>query len=150
MAGARGPLGITANSFASLSLDPPLVLWSPARASRRFEAFASAAHFAIHVLGAGQQALAAHFARQGHDFDLPGLMTSAQGVPILPGCLAVFECTHEALHAGGDHAIVVGRVRTVHHRPGAPLAFHAGQFADVTPKRDSPQTGPQTRPGTRA
>ncbi|WP_323037156.1 flavin reductase family protein [Pararhodobacter sp.] len=125
---ARGPLGITANSFASLSLDPPLVLWSPARASRRFATFASAQYFAIHVMGAEQAELAGHFARQGHDFDLPDVHMNAQGVPILQGCLAVFECRQEAVHEGGDHAIVVGRVLAAQHTPGAPLLFHGGRF----------------------
>ena len=126
--GPQGPLGITANSFASLSLDPPLVLWSPARFSRRFEAFTTAPHFAIHVLGAGQQELGRHFARQGHAFDLPGIEANAQGVPVLPGCLAVFECAREAVHEGGDHAIVVGRVLAARHRTGAPLVFHGGLY----------------------
>ncbi|WP_127110483.1 flavin reductase family protein [Pararhodobacter zhoushanensis] len=123
-----GPLGITANSFASLSLDPPLVLWSPARFSRRFEAFTAAPHFAIHVLGADQMALGRHFAKQGHAFDLPGVALNAQGIPVLPGCLAVFECALEAVHEGGDHAIVVGRVLSARHRAGAPLVFHGGLY----------------------
>lgn len=126
--GPAGPVGITANSFASLSMDPPLVLWSPARGSHRFEPLANAAHFAIHVLGADQQSLGTRFARQGHDFALEGVETSPEGVPILPGCLAVFECARWALHEGGDHAIVVGRVLRVHHRPGAPLVFSRGRF----------------------
>ena len=134
MRGGTGPLGITANSFASLSLDPPLVLWSPARASRRYEAFAGAEHFAIHVLAADQGALAAHFARQGEDFDLPGVTQTASGAPMLPGCLTVFDCRREALHEGGDHAIVVGRVLQVHHRPGgAPLVFSAGAYGGFQP-----------------
>ncbi|MCB1360518.1 MAG: flavin reductase family protein [Rhodobacter sp.] len=126
--GAQGAVGITANSFASLSLEPPLVLWSPARGSRRFDTFVQASHFAIHVLGAAQRDLAAHFARHAQAFDLPGIDTNAQGVPVLPGCLAVFECAREAVHAGGDHAIVVGRVLAARHRKGAPLVFHGGHF----------------------
>ena len=128
-----GPLGITANSFASLSLDPPLVLWSPARQSRRFDAFVGAEHFAIHVLGADQISLGVHFAKQGHDFDLPEVVMNAQGVPILPGCLAVFECSREAVHEGGDHAIVVGRVLAARHRAGAPLVFHGGHYGRFSP-----------------
>ncbi|MCA2010207.1 flavin reductase family protein [Pararhodobacter sp. CCB-MM2] len=123
-----GPLGITANSFASLSMDPPLVLWSPGKFSRRFDTFVKAEHFAIHVLGAEQYELGAHFAKQGHDFDLPNVVENAQGVPVLPGCLAVFECAREAVHDAGDHAIVVGRVLAVRHRPGVPLVFHAGSY----------------------
>ena len=132
-AGPEGPVGITANSFASLSLDPPLVLWSPARASRRFAALVAAGHFAIHVLGADQRDLGAHFARQGEDFDLPGTRVNAQGVPVLDGCLAVFECRRHALHEGGDHALVIGEVLRARHRPGAPLVFQGGRYGGFAP-----------------
>lgn len=131
--GPEGPVGITANSFSSLSLDPPLVLWSPARASRRFAAFVDAAHFAIHVLAEDQFALGRHFALQGLDFDLPDVLANDAGVPILPGCLARFECRREAVHDGGDHAIVVGRVLRVSTRPGAPLVFSAGRYGGFEP-----------------
>ena len=108
---ADGPLGITANSFASVSLKPPLVLWSPARKSWRFPSFEAASHFAIHVLSAGQQHLAESFALPGGDgfagLDFaPGL----GGAPLLAGCTARFECRHEAGYEGGDHLIVVGEV----------------------------------------
>lgn len=132
--GARGPIGITANSFASLSLDPPLVLWSPARASRRFAAFASAQHFAIHVLAADQLALGRHFAREGGNFDLPSLAFNPEGVPILAGCLARFECRRKAVHEGGDHAIVVGEVQRATVRDGPPLVFSAGRYGDFVPR----------------
>jgi len=136
--GPEGPVGITANSFSSLSLDPPLVLWSPARASRRFKAFADSMHFAIHVLGADQFALGRHFALQGLDFDLPGVGANAAGVPLLPDCLARFECRREAVHDGGDHALVVGRVERVCTRPGAPLIFSAGRYGGFLPAGPRP------------
>lgn len=126
--GRTGPVGITANSFSSLSLDPPLVLWSPARASRRFAAFARARYYAIHVLAADQFALARHFALDGLDFALPGVITSAEDVPLLPGCLARFECRQEAVHDGGDHALIVGRVLRATSRPGMPLVFSGGRY----------------------
>lgn len=126
--GTRGPCGITANSFASVSLEPPLLLWSPARASRRFDVFVEASHFAIHVLGREQAGLGRHFARQGEDFDLPGVEAGLGEVPLLPGCLARFECARHAVHEGGDHAIVVGRVLRATLRPGAPLVFSAGRY----------------------
>ena len=132
--GARGPVGITANSFASLSLDPPLVLWSPARASRRFAAFASAQHYAIHVLGEEQFALGRHFAREGLDFDLPGVACNPEGVPLLTECLARFECRRHAVHDGGDHAIVVGEVLRAAAREGTPLVFSAGHYGRFTPR----------------
>jgi flavin reductase (DIM6/NTAB) family NADH-FMN oxidoreductase RutF len=120
--GPEGPVGITANSFSSLSLDPPLVLWSPARSSRRFGVFAGAERFAIHVLAAGQTDIAQHFTRTG---DLP------EGG--LGPVLARFDCARHAVHDGGDHAIVVGRVLRVWHAPGAPLVFHAGRFGGFAP-----------------
>lgn len=123
-----GPLGITANSFASLSLDPPLVLWSPARASRRFAPMVAAQHYAIHVLGQDQMDLCRHFARNGLDFALPGVEINAEGVPLLPGCLARFECRQSTVHEGGDHAIIVGTVVRAVFQEGAPLVFSAGQY----------------------
>ncbi|TNF63849.1 MAG: flavin reductase [Rhodobacteraceae bacterium] len=125
---ADGPLGITANSFASLSLDPPLVLWAPARASRRHEAFTRARHFAIHVMAGDQHALARHFATSGDGFEAFDWSASPEGVPILSGCLARFECERAALHDGGDHTIVVGRVIRAAHRPGQGLIFKRGQY----------------------
>ncbi|MEM9269196.1 MAG: flavin reductase family protein, partial [Pseudomonadota bacterium] len=78
-----GPLGMTVNSFASVSLDPPLVLWSPARKSDRFPAFEAASHFAIHVLTEDQQALAERFARDGLDFSGIGTEEGVGGTPLL-------------------------------------------------------------------
>jgi flavin reductase (DIM6/NTAB) family NADH-FMN oxidoreductase RutF len=127
----KGPLGITANSFAALSLDPPLVMWAPGRFSRRFEAFEQAAHFAIHVLGQDQLWLAQHFSGNGLDFDLDGVTEGAGRTPLLPGCLARFECRRHAVHPGGDHAIVVGEVLRVHMREGAGLSFFQGQYGRI-------------------
>jgi len=128
-----GPVGITANSFASLSLDPPLVLWSPARASRRFDLFAQAERYSIHVLGVEQADAARHFARDGFDFSLPGIETGPAGVPLLPGCLARFDCLREAVHEGGDHVIVVGRVLRATMRDGQPMVFSAGRYGTFVP-----------------
>ena len=124
----RGPLGITANSFASLSLDPPLVLWSPARASRRFEAFATARHYAIHILSTEQQALCERFAKEGDDFAGLAWAPGANDVPLFPDCLARFECTRHAIHEGGDHAIIVGRVTQAEMTTGDPLLFAGGRY----------------------
>lgn len=128
----RGPLGITANSFASVSLDPPLVLWSPARASRRFTAFAETERYAIHVLGQDQQALCRRFTRSGHDFAGLDWIEGEDGVPLIAGCIARFDCLRTATHDGGDHAIVVGRVLRAEHRAGAPLLFSGGRFGRFT------------------
>ena len=128
---ADGPLGITANSFASVSLAPPLVLWSPARHSRRFPAFEAASHFAVHVLSAGQQPLAEAFARPGDGW--PGLAYAAGlgDVPLLDGCAARFECRHDSAHDGGDHLIVVGEVLRIAEADLPPLLFHRGRYGSL-------------------
>ncbi len=123
-----GPIGMTVNSFASVSLDPPLVLWSPAKSSSRYGAFTGALHFAIHVLGADQDHLSAAFTRGGNGFDGIEVRFNDEGVPILPGTLARFECTQQAQHDAGDHTIIIGRVLRVAHRQGEPLCFSGGRF----------------------
>lgn len=124
----NGPMGITANSFASVSMDPPLVLWSPARASRRFKAFEAAEHYAIHVLSDAQQHFCTAFASDAGNFSDLSWAASDKGVPLLDGCLSRFECTRHAIHDGGDHAIIVGRVTSVTVCEGAPLVFSGGGF----------------------
>jgi flavin reductase (DIM6/NTAB) family NADH-FMN oxidoreductase RutF len=123
----RGPLGITVNSFSSVSLDPPLVLWSPARRSSRFPAFEASTHFAIHVLAADQRPLAEHFATEGDFPDVlhrPGLGDA----PLLEGCAARLECAHAAAHDGGDHLIVVGEVLRVTESERPPLLYYRGAY----------------------
>lgn len=126
-----GPLGITANSFSSLSLDPPLVLWSPARASRRFQPFHDAAHFAVHVLAEDQAEMCDSFAKSGDGFGAGGWAEDTNGVPLIDGCLARFVCTRHAVHDGGDHAIIVGHVEAVTTGTGAPLVFSRGKIASL-------------------
>ena len=128
-----GPLGMTANSFASVSLDPPLVLWSPAKASLRFPHFARAKHYAIHILAAEQEELCQRFARTGDGFDGVSWAPCPDGRPILSDCLVCLECTTEAVHEGGDHQIIVGEVTRATTRPGAPLLFAEGQFGGFNP-----------------
>lgn len=123
-----GPIAITANSFASLSLDPPLVLWSPAKASSRFKPFAEAEHFAIHVLAADQAALCTEVAKDARRFRPGDLTENENGVPLIETALAHFECRRDAVHDGGDHVIVVGRVERVRMREGDPLLFLNGQY----------------------
>ncbi|WP_417604124.1 flavin reductase family protein [Primorskyibacter flagellatus] len=126
-----GPIGITANSFASLSLDPPLVLWAPAKSSQRYPFYMAAEHFAIHVMGAEQSEISNGFARDGNVFDVLDWETSEHGVPLIGGCLSRFECTRIAQHDGGDHSIIIGRVTRVMTRPGKPLAFFAGKYGAI-------------------
>jgi flavin reductase (DIM6/NTAB) family NADH-FMN oxidoreductase RutF len=129
---ARGPLGITANSFSSVSLDPPLVLWAPARRSSRFPAFEAASHFAVHVLSADQRDLAEGFSRPGQGW--PAGLAFTRGVadaPLLCGCAARFECRHDAAHEGGDHLIVVGEVLRLTEADLPPLVYHRGRFVSL-------------------
>lgn len=130
---SEGPMGITVNSFASVSLEPPLVLWCPARASRRFRPFAQAPHFCIHVLGEEQLALSRRFASgDGLFADLDPEFTP-EGVPLLPGPLARFDCAHHTRHDGGDHEIVLGRVLRAHLREeGRPLVFSGGNYGQFS------------------
>ena len=129
----KGPLGITANSFAAVSLDPPLVLWSPARASRRFEAFARAEHYAIHVLSDDQLDVGQRFSGEGFDFEGLNWTESETLTPLIEGALACFECTRHAAHDGGDHAIIVGRVTRTTTTEGTPVIFAGGKYGRFEP-----------------
>lgn len=126
--GPAGPVGITANSFAGVSLDPPLVLWSPARASSRFPVFAEAAYFAIHVLGTDQRDLAAHFTRHGREFDGLDVTDGPGGAPLIGHCLGRFACRRFAALDAGDHVVILGEVLEAAFREGAPLVFSQGFY----------------------
>lgn len=124
----EGPVAIIANSFASVSLAPPLVLWSPAKASKRFEHFHGSRRFAVHILAADQKPICdAILGSKTAIKDVP-MHLSHCGMPIIEGALATFECNLHATHDAGDHAIVIGLVTKSHHRGGDPLVFHAGQY----------------------
>lgn len=123
-----GPIGITANSFASVSLDPALILWSPAKSSSRFSAFHAASRFAVHVLRDSQSAIATAFTRSKDAFADLDWHLSGAGTPALPDCLARFDCDTHAAHDAGDHVIILGHVREVTQGLGAPLVFHGGQY----------------------
>ena len=127
--GVEGPMGFTANSFASVSLDPPLVLWSPARSASRFCHFRDAQFFSIHILGIDQFHLIERFSRQGEGFNGLDHDVSAEGVPQFRDALARFDCAQHATHDGGDHLIIVGRVTAVDVTAGAPLVVHGGHFS---------------------
>src|ERR671923_634728 len=121
--------GLTANSFAPVSLEPPLVLWSLSRDSPSMACFTDADHFAVNVLGVGQRYLSRHFSSPQHDkfsgiAHAPGL----GGCPLLNGALAHFECAIETTIPGGDHAIFLGRVLRAAYREGEPLIFATGGY----------------------
>lgn len=123
-------VGLTANSFNSVSLDPPLVLWSLSRLSLALPVFHSGSHYAIHVLGAHQRALAERFAARGVD-RWAGLAhhPGVGGAPLLDDAVAVFECFNRSRYEEGDHIIFVGQVERCSHRTDlAPLLYHGGRF----------------------
>ena len=123
-------VGLTANSFASVSLDPPLVLWSLAQAAASLAAFRDGSHYAINVLAAGQKELAERFSRKGADRWADVEYTSGIGqAPLLAGAAATFECFNRSRYEEGDHMIFVGEVERCTRQAGAsPLLFHGGRF----------------------
>ncbi len=123
-------VGLTANSFNSVSMNPPLVLWSLSRAAGSLAAFSTGSHYAINILSADQQELARKFAaREGNRFDGVAFEAGAGGAPILSGTAASFECFNRSRYEEGDHVIFVGEVERCAHRAGAsPLLFHGGKF----------------------
>src|SRR5439155_5803412 len=133
---ALGPdsnrVGLTANSFSSVSLDPPMVLWSLARSATSVPVFRDAEYFAINVLAAGDQALSSHFAKSGPDKFAafaerftPGI----GGIPVLAGAVATFECHSRHRYYGGDHIIVIGVVERYTYTDRKPLIFCRGTYA---------------------
>ena len=123
-------VGLTANSFNSVSLTPPLVLWSLARNAGSMAAFSAGSHYAINILSADQQALARQFAARGTDrYAGVDYTLGASGAPLLAGAAATFECFNRSRYEEGDHVIFVGEVERCAHRVGAsPLLFHGGSF----------------------
>lgn len=123
-------IGLTANSFNSVSLSPPLVLWSLSRLAGSMGAFSAGSHYAINILSADQQALARQFATKDIDrFAGVAYSQGAGGAPVLDGSAASFECFNRSQYEEGDHVIFVGEVERCSHRTGAsPLLFHGGRY----------------------
>lgn len=124
------PFGVTVNSFSSLSLDPPLILWSLSSHSATYSTFVEASHFAVHVLCEGQEHLCRQFARSGIDrFDGIDLDEGLGGSPLVPQVAALFECRSLYRYWGGDHVLFIGRVDRFQKWPERPpLVFHQGQM----------------------
>jgi len=129
------PVGLTANSFNSVSLSPPLVLWSLSRRAGSMPAFSSGSHYAINILAAEQHALAERFASKDIDrFAGVAFRRGAGGAPVLEGSAAVFECFNRSRYEEGDHVIFVGEVEHCERREGAlPLIFHGGRYFTELP-----------------
>lgn len=131
------PVGVTANSFSSVSLDPPLVLWSLAKNARSLDVFQNAEYFAVHILAADQQDLSNRFASRGED-KFAGLVAE-QGLgatPLLAGCCARMQCRSVHRYEGGDHIIFVGEVADLVSSEATPLVFQAGKYALAGRKAD--------------
>ncbi len=122
-------VGMTISSFNSVSLDPPLVLWSVAADSQGYNAFTAAEYFAVHVLAMHQKDVASRFAQRGGDkFEQFDCQEGIHGIPILPEFAACFECSAEHIYPGGDHKIIVGRVHRFEEREVDPLIVHRSRF----------------------
>lgn len=128
--GSGAPVGLTANSFTSVSLDPPLLLACIAKSAASSEAFAEARHFAVNVLHIGQQPASIRFSRRGEDrFGETPWELGLERTPVLTGSLATFECSQHAVHDGGDHIILVGQVERARFEPRRdPLLYFRGKY----------------------
>ena len=124
-----GPLATTVNSFSSVSLDPPLVLWSIQNSSDHLAVYTQCQHFGISVLSSEQGALSGQYAqRGGHSVQADHFTTGPQGEPKLIDALAHFTCAAYAVHPGGDHQIIVGEVLRFESGEAAPLIFYSGGY----------------------
>jgi len=128
-AGDAPPVGFTANSFTSVSLDPPLLLVCLAHTSASYDYFCRADHFAVNVLDAQQEDIAMRFATRGADkFGETSWAPGLHGAPLIDGSLAQFECAMEQRLEAGDHDILMGRVLGYVHGDGKPLLYLSGNF----------------------
>ena len=126
------PCGITANSFSSVSLEPPLVLWNIAKVSNSLDAYLEAEHFAINVLTADQRSVSEHFARSDHTrFQGVDYAVSEDGAPILADTLAIFECRTHEIHDCGDHFIIIGEVTAFRSNDRDPLLFYGSDYRTI-------------------
>ncbi|MES2535652.1 MAG: flavin reductase [Pseudomonadota bacterium] len=140
------PVGVTANSFSSLSMDPPLVLWSIGRGSRSFSAFTTAKHFTVNILSSEQVDVAQGFSSRAEDkFAGIDWHPGSLGSPVVSGVIAVLECETETIHDGGDHVILIGRVKRYARFPGNALLYAQGRYAVA---EDHPNLLIQSAPGS--
>lgn len=144
--GARGadglPVGMTVNSFSSVSLSPALVSFCPARSSFAFPVYQAMTHFAVSVLGEEHRAISDRFARASGEHKWGGVRhrLGEGGVPVLEDAVAAFECEVADRFDAGDHVIVLGRVlRFEHHGERSPLLFHGSRYHALGVGLDSPQ-----------
>lgn len=145
------PIGMTASSFNSVSMDPPLVLWSVTKTAHSAPVFFKAEHYSVHVLASDQVDLSNRFARSGEDkFSGLSVERDANGVPVIAGCVVRFDCRQWAVYEGGDHWIIVGEVNAIERNNAESLVFSSGSYATANPLRsavsqpenDADQTSP--------
>lgn len=130
---AGASIGMTINSFASISLEPPLVSWSIQHNSECFDHFNNANNFAINILAIDQQELSREYSRKGqHELKADHFYQGLTGLPLLRGALTTFECRLWARYPGGDHLILVGEVLEFAARPaGRALGFYKGMYTEI-------------------
>jgi len=127
--GRGEPIGLTANSFNALSLEPPLVLWALRARSPSIDAFATATHFTVNVLAEDQIELSRRFARASQaKFEVGRWQDGQGGAPMLEGCVATFECRRRSHHEAGDHVLFIGEVERIGGSGAAPLVYHGGHY----------------------
>lgn len=134
------PIGLTVNSFTSVSLEPPLVLWCLVRHSPNLQAFQETSHFAVNILAAGQHGLSQRFASPVlHKFEGVQWEEGKARIPLLAGVAARLVCRNVGQFDGGDHVIFLGQVEEYRRSDEKPLVFHAGRYRSVTPHPDFPE-----------
>ena len=132
------PIGMTANSFNSVSLDPPLIVWSLRMNARAFAVYSQAKRFVVNILSEEQVDVSNRFAKSGPDrFDGVAVTAGIEGVPLIDGCSAHLECRTETVYPGGDHLLFLGRVERIVGSARKPLAFGAGKYMVVHPYDNS-------------
>ena len=128
------PIGMTANSFNSVSLDPPLIVWSLRLSASTFSVYSKAKRFVVNILSEEQVDISNRFAKSGPDrFEGVDCELGIDGVPLIKGCAAYLECTTEATYPGGDHVLFLGRVQRIVNASRKPLAFGSGKYMVVHP-----------------
>lgn len=128
------PIGITANSFNSVSLTPPIILWSIGHAARSLPMFRRAEHFAVHILRDDQQDLSQRFAKSNSDkFAGLNIAIGHGGVPLLPNCAACLQCRLFAQHEAGDHVLFLAEVIDISSdKTARPLVYHGGRYVELS------------------
>jgi len=142
------PVGVTANSFTSVSLEPPLILWCLAKTANSCGAFERAEVFAVHILSSEQEGVSRRFATRGEDkFAGVGLENGHRDTPLLDGSCTRLQCRTSAIHDGGDHIIIVGEVFDMNTNDVPPLVFHKGRYSLAATRSDPGPQMPALRPG---